>query len=122
MKTFLFTLEGFEEEILISLSKQNGFEDIESFIENLIKLECENQYQNKFLESLEEELLVMKDSTIFSFINLIEMFKYKNISRYMLIELQEIFEAYIFNNQKIFLIKKSHYDYSNGQQYYEKIR
>lgn len=122
MKTFLFTLNSFEEETLTRLSTQNGFEDIESFIENLIKLECENQYHNKFIENLEEELLIMKNYTIFNFLDLIEMFNYNNISQFMLIELQEIFEAYIFNNQKIFLIKHSHYDYIKGLQYYEKIR
>lgn len=122
MKTFLFTLDSFEEETLIRLSKQNGFEDIESFIENLIKLECENQYHIKFLENLDEELLIMRDSTVFSFLTLIDMFKYSNVSQFMMIELQEIFEAYIFNNQKNFLIKKAHFDYGNGRQYYVKIR
>lgn len=122
MKTLILTLDSFEEEKLINLSKKKGFEDIESFIESLIKFEYENQCNIRFLRNLEEELLVMKDSTIFNLLSLIEIFNYRNISKFMLIELEEIFEEFIFQNQKDFLIKKDYYDFNKGEQYYKKIR
>lgn len=122
MKTFLLTINQTDEKTLKALADKRGFEDIESYLLHIIAFECQNQNLNLFLENIKESLLNIENSTKFNLINLLSYMGFENSNQYNLIELQEILEAYLFQNQEEFLIVKSSYDTKSNLQNYIKLK